>query len=54
MQINEKVTQFSESIARIKKERARDVVGQADIIDNVIIAIVAAIASSFVFYQRRD
>ncbi len=41
MQINEKVTQFSESIARIKKELARDVVGQADIIDNVIIAIVA-------------
>ncbi len=32
---------FSEKIARVRKELARDVVGQSGIIDNVIIAIVA-------------
>ncbi len=37
----EKVQLFSEKIARVKAELARDVVGQNEIIDNVIIAIVA-------------
>ncbi len=41
METNARVAQFSESIAKIKKELARDVVGQSEIIDNVIIAIVA-------------
>ena len=36
-----KVAFFSEKIAKIKNELRRDVVGQADIIDNVIIAIIA-------------
>ncbi len=41
-QINtEKVKMFSEKIAKIKEELAKDVVGQADIIDGVITAIVA-------------
>lgn len=37
----EKVKKFSESIARIKAELKKDVVGQEEIIENVIIAIVA-------------
>ena len=37
----EKVKKFSESITKIKKELAKDVVGQQDIIDNVICAIIA-------------
>ena len=37
----ERVRAFSEKIAAIKSELARDVVGQAGIIDNVIIAIIA-------------
>ena len=37
----EKVSAFSERIAKIKAELARDVVGQAEIIDGVITAIVA-------------
>ena len=37
----ERVRAFSEKIDRIKSELARDVVGQAGIIDNVIIAIIA-------------
>ncbi len=37
----ERVKMFSEKVERVKAELARDVVGQADIIDNVIIAIVA-------------
>ena len=37
----QKVKMFSEKIALVKKELAKDVVGQAEIIDNVIIAIVA-------------
>ena len=37
----EKVKMFSEKVARVKAELARDVVGQAEIIDNVIMAIVA-------------
>ena len=37
----EKVKMFSEKIAKIKAELAKDVVGQADIIDGVITAIVA-------------
>ena len=37
----EKVKMFSEKIATIKNELAKDVVGQADIIDGVIMAIVA-------------
>ena len=37
----EKVKMFSERIAKIKEELAKDVVGQADIIDGVITAIVA-------------
>ena len=38
---NEKVAIFSEKIAAVKNELAKDVVGQENIIDNVIIAIVA-------------
>ena len=41
MENAEKVKQFSESVAKIKAELAKDVVGQKEIIDNVIIAIVA-------------
>ena len=37
----EKVKMFSEKVARVKSELAKDVVGQSEIIDNVIIAIVA-------------
>ena len=37
----EKVKMFSEKIAKIKSELAKDVVGQTDIIDGVIMAIVA-------------
>ncbi|MDE6691581.1 MAG: MoxR family ATPase [Clostridia bacterium] len=37
----EKVKQFSRSIEKVKAELAKDVVGQHDIIDNVLIAIVA-------------
>ena len=37
----ERVKQFSESIAKIRQELKKDVVGQEDIIDNVICAIIA-------------
>ena len=37
----EKVHMFSEKIAKVREELAKDVVGQSGIIDNVIIAIVA-------------
>ena len=37
----EKIKMFSEKIAKIKEEIAKDVVGQADIIDGVITAIIA-------------
>ncbi len=37
----EKINLFSEKIARIKAELAKDVVGQAEVIDGVITAIVA-------------
>ncbi len=41
MENTERVEFFSQSIAKIKKELAKDVVGQTEIIDNVITAIVA-------------
>ena len=41
MESFEKVQEFSEKIALIKQELAKDVVGQEDIINNVIIAMVA-------------
>ena len=41
MENNAKVEQFSQSVALIKNELGKDVVGQKDIIDNVIIAIIA-------------
>ena len=41
MENKEKVIAFSQKIAKIKEELAHDVVGQKEIIDNVIIAIVA-------------
>ena len=41
MENTERVKQFSEKIAQIKQELAKDVVGQEDIINNVIIAMVA-------------
>ena len=41
MENNEKVKKFSQSIAKIKTELAKDVVGQEDIIDSVITAIIA-------------
>lgn len=37
----EKVKIFSQSVAKIKEELHKDVVGQNDIVDNVIIAIIA-------------
>ena len=37
----EKVKEFSERIARVRAELAKDVVGQSGIIDNVIIAVIA-------------
>lgn len=37
----DKVQMFSQKVERVKSELAKDVVGQADIINNVIIAIVA-------------
>ncbi len=41
MEINERVKKFSENTAKIKAELAKDMVGQADIIDNVIIAVIS-------------
>jgi len=41
MENSEKVTKFSESAKRIKEELRKDVVGQDEIVDNVIIAIIA-------------
>ncbi len=41
MEQNAKVTAFSEKIAAIKNELRKDMVGQTEIIDNVIIAIIA-------------
>ena len=41
MENTERVEFFSQSIAKIKNELAKDVVGQTEIIDNVITAIVA-------------
>ncbi len=41
MENKEKVAAFSEKISKIKSELRRDVVGQSEIIDNVIIAIIA-------------
>ncbi|MDE7168227.1 MAG: MoxR family ATPase [Clostridia bacterium] len=41
MESLEKVKQFSKSITTIKDELKKDVVGQEDIVDNVIIAIIA-------------
>ena len=38
---SQRVKQFSESIAKIRSELKKDVVGQEDIIDNVICAIIA-------------
>ncbi len=40
-EISERVADFSEKIKRVKDELARDVVGQKDIIDSIVIAIVA-------------
>ncbi len=41
MEMNERVQNFSEKITKIKAELAKDMVGQAQIIDNVIIAIIS-------------
>ena len=40
-QEKQKVQMFSEKVEKVKKELSKDVVGQTEIIDNVIIAIVA-------------
>ena len=40
-EMSEKVAQFSAKIAKVKNELTKDVVGQKDIIDNIVIAIVA-------------
>jgi len=37
----EKVKNFSATVAKIKAEFHKDVVGQEDVLDNVIIAIIA-------------
>ncbi len=41
MENTEKVKKFSAAIATIKKELKKDVVGQEDIVDGVIVAIIA-------------
>ncbi len=41
MENQEKVMQFSEAVSRIKTELRKDVVGQNEIVDNVILAIIA-------------
>ena len=41
MDNKEKVKLFNESIAKVKEELSRDMVGQTEIIDNVLIAIIA-------------
>ncbi|MBQ9714443.1 MAG: AAA family ATPase [Clostridia bacterium] len=41
MENTEKIYKFSDYVAKIKSELKKDVVGQQDIIDNVIIAIIA-------------
>lgn len=41
MENMEKVKRFSETVAKVKRELAKDVVGQTEIVDNVIIAIIA-------------
>ena len=41
MENSEKVKKFSESISKITDELHKDVVGQDDIIENVIVAIIA-------------
>ncbi len=41
MDSTEKVKQFSKSIATIKDELRKDIIGQEEIVDNVIIAIIA-------------
>ena len=40
-EISQRVQAFSESVARIKEELRKDIVGQNEIVDNVIIAIIA-------------
>ena len=40
-EISQKVKMFSEAVAKIKTELRKDVVGQDEIVDNVIIAIIA-------------
>ena len=46
MEHNQNVKAFSEKVAKIKSELRRDVVGQTEIIDNVIIAIIAGVAAN--------
>ena len=41
MENKEKVKQFNEAIVKVKEELSRDMVGQTEIIDNVLIAIIA-------------
>ena len=41
MENKEKVKQFNEAIIKVKEELSRDMVGQTEIIDNVLIAIIA-------------
>ena len=40
-EISQRVKSFSDSVARIKAELRKDIVGQNEIVDNVIIAIIA-------------
>ncbi len=41
MEENEKIKAFADAIAKVKSELKKDVVGQTEVIDNVIIAIIA-------------
>ena len=41
MENKEKVKQFNKAIVKVKEELSRDMVGQTEIIDNVLIAIIA-------------
>jgi ATP-dependent Clp protease ATP-binding subunit ClpA len=40
MENTEKIQEFSKSIANIKAELQKDVVGQNEVVENVIIAII--------------
>ena len=40
MENTERITQFSEAIKSIKEQLRRDIVGQDEVVENIIIAII--------------